>query len=145
MTKTYTPPQPNPEFERFWQAYPRKMGKGDARAAWEQTKTIRPLTADLIKAVIVQKSTDDWTKEAGRYIPYPATWLRGERWEDVAAVELSDVVNGKMWWESVSGIEAKARELGMAWDGGAETFLTFSRRVRRAAESVVNAPLQVVK
>ena len=144
MPRTYTPPQPDAEFERFWQAYPRKMGKGDARAAWEQTKTIRPLTADLIKAVVVQKSRDDWTRDAGKYIPYPASWLRGERWEDCAEVDLSGVVNGKMWWESTAGIDGKARELGLEWDNANETYQQFTARVRRVSEGKHSNGLRVV-
>jgi len=29
-----------------------------------------------------QKNSDDWTRNDGQYIPYPATWLNGQRWED---------------------------------------------------------------
>jgi len=144
MPKNFVPAAPDEQFEIFWRAYPRKKDKGDARRAWEQTKTIRPLTADLVKAVIVQKSSVDWTKEGGRYVPYPASWLRGERWEDSDEIELSGVVGGKMWFETTAGIDAKAKELGITWDDKAETYQEFSRRVRRAAESVVNAPLRVV-
>ena len=48
-----------------------------------------------------------------QFIPYPATWLRGERWEDELVVVLPDVVNEKPWHETASGIEAKGRELGL--------------------------------
>lgn len=144
MPKTFVPAAPDEQFEIFWRAYPRKKDKGDARKAWEQTKMIRPLTADLVKAVIVQKSSADWTKEGGRYVPYPASWLRGERWEDCEEIELSGVVNGKMWFETTQGVDAKARELGMAWDDQTETYQQFSRRVRAAASRPVNAALKVV-
>lgn len=144
MPKQYSPPMPDAEFDKFWQVYPRKIGKGDARAAWQQTKTIRPLTADLIKAVVVQKGTEDWTKEGGKYIPWPATYLRGERWEDVHEVELGDVFNGKMWWESVKGIEAKALELGLVWETASETFQQFTARVRRVSEGKHANGLRVV-
>ena len=33
-------------------------------------------------AIEIQKTTEDWTKEKGKFIPYPASWLRGKRWED---------------------------------------------------------------
>jgi hypothetical protein len=26
--------------------------------------------------------SEDWTKEGGQYIPYPATWLNAKGWED---------------------------------------------------------------
>ena len=28
------------------------------------------------------KKSDDWLKESGKYIPYPATWLNARGWED---------------------------------------------------------------
>ncbi|NDA64363.1 MAG: hypothetical protein EBX50_20395, partial [Chitinophagia bacterium] len=44
---------------------------------------------------------------------YPATWLRGERWEDELTIVLPDVVNEKPWHETASGIEAKGKEFGL--------------------------------
>ena len=36
----------------------------------------------MLDAVRKQKLSDDWTKENGKFIPYPATWLNGQRWLD---------------------------------------------------------------
>ena len=33
-------------------------------------------------ALAEQKKSKDWTKDGGQYIPYPATWLNGKRWQD---------------------------------------------------------------
>ncbi len=132
------------DFESWWQIYPKKRNKGDAKKAWAQTAAIRPPVSELIKAVIVACSTEDWTKAEGQYIPLPASYLRGERWEDTPEIELQGVVNGKMWWETTAGVDGKAKELGMAWDDKAETYQQFTRRVRKAAEGVVNAPLRAV-
>jgi len=69
-------------FDLFWPAYPKKKSKGDAEKAW---KTINPDTElfDKIMAGVEQaKKSTDWTKESGKYIPYPATWLRSKGWED---------------------------------------------------------------
>ncbi len=116
MGKEYVPLAADPDFEKFWAIYPRKMNKGDARKAWAQTKEIRPTTEQLLKAVIAAKAGEQWSQEGGKWIPYPASWLRGERWEDAQGIELSDVVNGKMWWETVSGINSKGQELGIRED-----------------------------
>lgn len=35
-------------------------------------------------ALKTQTQSEQWTKERGRFIPNPATWLRGRRWEDEA-------------------------------------------------------------
>ncbi len=70
---------PAPPFERFWAAYPRKIGKAAARQAFAQTHV--PLET-LLAAVGEQKRSEQWRKEGGSYIPSPATWLSQGRWED---------------------------------------------------------------
>ena len=45
----------------------------------------------LIDAIEKQKQTPDWNKENGKYIPYPATWLNGRRWED--EIEIKSIRN----------------------------------------------------
>jgi hypothetical protein len=75
-------------FDEFWKAYPRKIAKADARKAWEQTEKFRPKTEEVLKAVETAKKTEDWRKDGGKFIPYPATWLRGERWEDDYGIDL---------------------------------------------------------
>lgn len=139
MEKTYTAAENNKDFEAWWDYYPKKKSKGDARKAWDQTKKIRPPLPRLIKAVIVQRASTDWIKDEGKYIPYPATWLRDERWEDVEEVDIASVVNGKAWHETVTGIDAKAKELGMVWKPEQETYQQFAQKVKDAvaAEKVV--------
>ena len=69
-------------FDVFWQAYPRKVGKGASRKAWEKIKPDENLKNKIITAVEQQKKSKQWTKDEGQYIPHPATWLNQERWED---------------------------------------------------------------
>lgn len=69
-------------FTEFWSNYPRKKAKGDALKAW---KTLRPdavLRSRILAAVEAQRSSRDWSKQGGKFVPYPASWLRGQRWED---------------------------------------------------------------
>lgn len=66
-------------FDRFWAAYPRKVDKKKARAAFGRVKA--PVEI-LLAALERQKQTEAWTKEGGRFVPHPTTWLNGERWED---------------------------------------------------------------
>ena len=100
-------------FDEFWAIYPKKVAKADARKAWLQTKSVRPALSDLITAINQACKTEQWMKSGGSFIPYPATWLRGERWEDVHEVKLPDVVGEKPWHETATGIEAKGKELGI--------------------------------
>lgn len=81
-------PNPNPEsesntrgaaFHAFWAAYPRKVGKGDARKAFGK---VRVELGTLLSAIEAQKASQQWQREGGRYIPNPATWLNQCRWED---------------------------------------------------------------
>ena len=67
------------EFEKFWSAYPRKEGKQKARAAFEKVGVSLDI---ILEAVEQQKKTAQWRKDNGQFIPHPATWLNGKRWED---------------------------------------------------------------
>lgn len=69
-------------FERFWTAYPRKVNKTAARKAFDRLRPSDDLLATMLTAIEKQKGSDQWTKDAGQYIPHPATWLNGKRWED---------------------------------------------------------------
>lgn len=80
------------EFELFWEAYPKKRGKDAAFKAWEQRRKKRelPELSELLAALGEAKRTHDWSKEGGRYVPYPATWLNQGRWADDYAEEAQD-------------------------------------------------------
>lgn len=69
-------------FEAFWTAYPKKKSKGDARRAWEKLKPSDDLVTAIMEKLSALKKSTDWTKESGKYIPYPATWLNKEGWND---------------------------------------------------------------
>jgi uncharacterized protein YdaU (DUF1376 family) len=70
------------EFEKFWEAYPRKRGRDKAIKAWKVTAKKRPSLEKILAQLEAQKSTHDRQKEDGQYIPYPATWLNQGRWDD---------------------------------------------------------------
>lgn len=67
------------DFEKFWEAYPKKINKKDAMKAFQKVKENVDV---LVKAVNEQKNSQQWTKNGGQFIPYPATWLRGEQWQN---------------------------------------------------------------
>ena len=120
------------DFDTFWAAYPKKVAKADARKAWAQTKDIRPELTNLLTAINANCKTESWMKSGGAFIPYPATWLRGERWEDELEVKLPNVVNEKPWHETATGIELKGKELGLD-PSQFESFPHFKVAVMRAA------------
>lgn len=77
-------------FEAFWAHYPKKKSRQDAEKAWRKLKPDAALQAVIAEAVEAQARSPDWLKDAGRFIPYAATWLHGQRWTD-RPVELPQV------------------------------------------------------
>lgn len=70
------------QFEEFWCHYPRRVGRGTAEKAFDKLRPDKALFERILSAVDRQKKSEDWQRDGGRYIPYPATWLNGKRWED---------------------------------------------------------------
>lgn len=66
-------------FDLFWRAYPRRVGKADAERAWKKIAPNDDLLSRILAAIDWQVYT--WEKPF-TFTPYPATWLRGRRWED---------------------------------------------------------------
>ena len=83
------------EFETFWQAYPKKVGKDAAYRAWRAKKREKrlPTVAELVGKIDTFKATDQWQRDGGQYIPNPATWINQCRWldEEVQVQELEPV------------------------------------------------------
>jgi len=67
-------------FEQFWAAYPRKVGKGLAEAAWANADL--PQIDVILSAIRKARKSLDWQKDNGAFIPHPTTWLNQRRWED---------------------------------------------------------------
>lgn len=67
-------------FEEFWEAYPRKIGKKEARERWDKANF--PSLEFVLKAIERQKQSMQWKADNGKYIPYPSSWLNKERWND---------------------------------------------------------------
>jgi len=83
---------PPDHFDEFWQAYPRKVGKGAARKSY--AKALRITDHDTIMGALSDQRLAMEAKEA-KFIPHPSTWLNQERWEDEAEepTSSSDVGN----------------------------------------------------
>ena len=73
-------------FEEFWKAYPKRRAKADARKAWAKLAPDAELLAVILKALAWQTREEQWNRDGGQYIPLPASWLRGERYEDEPAL-----------------------------------------------------------
>jgi hypothetical protein len=83
-------------FETFYSAYPKKRKKGDAEKAF---KGVAEDVDVLLAAIAKQKKSASWLEDGGKYIPYPASWLRGKCWLDevkeqpISELSGSDLMN----------------------------------------------------
>lgn len=66
-------------FDAFWAVYPRRTAKGAARSAWPAAVK----AAGGIDVIVegARRYRDDPNREDA-FTAHPATWLRGERWDD---------------------------------------------------------------
>ena len=78
-------------FNKFWEAYPKKVKKSVAFKKWKTLKPSEKLFKDIMRALKNQKESYDWQKENGRFIPHPTTWLNQRRWEDITEAEKKEV------------------------------------------------------
>ena len=69
-------------FPKFWTLYPNKKGKAAAEKAWKKLKVTDDLFTLIAKGLAKQCASQAWLKDSGQFIPHPATWLNGKRWED---------------------------------------------------------------
>lgn len=89
------------DFDKFYAAYPKKKTPADARKAWAQTAQIRPPIEVILTAISAACESEQWRENNGKYIPYPATWLRGECWNDEQEVQIANpTVKQEAWLAS---------------------------------------------
>jgi|GEM_PF-1232070 hypothetical protein len=67
-------------FDDFWNAYPRKQAKQAAIKSWIKNKLDN--IADLIIGDVIKRKANDAQWKVKTYIPLPASYLNGERWQD---------------------------------------------------------------
>jgi hypothetical protein len=75
-------------FEEFYTAYPKKKKRPEALKAWDKLKPDAELRKRMLRAVSEQRKTPQWQKDGGQFIPYPASWLNAEGWNDSTEVQL---------------------------------------------------------
>lgn len=66
------------DFAEFYSAYPRKVGRGQARRAYATARKKTNHQAIMAGLLAFRKNLPSDAK----FIPHPATWLNGERWGD---------------------------------------------------------------
>jgi len=72
-------------FDRFWQVYPRKVDKQDARDAFARLTPDEALLATMIESIRRSTAAGLWTDV--KYVKHASTWLNGACWEDEVQCE----------------------------------------------------------
>lgn len=75
-------PEDDPKFAKFWAHYPKRVAKKDARKAWLDLNPTEAMVDRMLTTLAWQSQQPAWLKDGGAFIPYPASWLRAERWTD---------------------------------------------------------------
>lgn len=101
-------------FDLFWAAYPKKVGKKDALKAFKNAKVDSELFDKIMIAIGRARTTEQWQRDNGRYIPNPSTWLNQGRWDD----EYKEAnTNGE--YRSIAGAGGKEPTGTKPWRTGA--------------------------
>jgi len=67
-------------FEVFWSTYPRRVGKGAAKA--EFMKALKRASFETIMTGLLAQLPANLKRDDPQFIPHARTWLRQDRWGD---------------------------------------------------------------
>lgn len=102
----------SPDYERFWEIYPRRVGKKAAYAVWQQA--IREIDPGSIIAAAERYAHDPNRED--QFTAHPQTWLRQGRWEDdpLPAKKARQATGGERRMDAYAALAAKfgQREIG---------------------------------
>ncbi len=102
QNKKRIPLMSSKDFEIFWKSYPKKTNKKKAREKFLRLK--KSLLPIVLEALEKQKSSSAWKESNGQFIPYPTSWLNGERWDDdIEVLQFNDDAHGKNRRNTLSG------------------------------------------
>lgn len=69
------------EFEKFWDTYPKKVGKKKAKEVYTRLVEKDPSLSELVLSGL-RRQLPLFNRTEARFIPHPTTWLNQGRWED---------------------------------------------------------------
>ena len=112
------------EFARWWIVYPKKKGKQDACKAFHAAVNGRSNIAigdftDMLIADVQKRLRQDeaWMNGQVQYLPNPATYIRGKRWEDDITKSASQLPkdNDELYKFAI-GQGMREPHVGESWD-----------------------------
>lgn len=71
-----------PLFNSFYSIYPKKVSNRLALKAFNNVNPNKELFNTILKDIEKKKKTEQWTKDNGKFIPNPSTYLNQKKWED---------------------------------------------------------------
>jgi len=77
-------------FEQFWKAYPstpRKGGKAKCKQVWDKSYCDTQ-AEQILKHINWLKTTEQWLKLNGAFIPAPLVYLNQQRWDGAEVPEI---------------------------------------------------------
>ena len=77
-----TPLEQEEAAHKFWSCYPRKSNERQTKVEFSSIIITRRNWLDLMAGLEAWASSDEWRRDGGRWIPYPANFLRSEKWRD---------------------------------------------------------------
>ena len=87
----------NSAFNTFYSEYPRHDSKQVALLKFHKIMSEQKtdekkeeLLSKMLSAVRIQKQSEQWQREGGKFIPMPSTWLNQQRWEDEGTLAPSE-------------------------------------------------------
>jgi len=93
MLFVIAPQQFEQDFQQFWAVYPCHKARKQAEKAWQQVRASQHLPAILeaIEAQKAERAAPGWHPAW----PYPASWLRAERWTDDVVIPVRKRLDGR--------------------------------------------------
>jgi hypothetical protein len=76
----FKPSADAPKFSDFWKSYPRRVAKANAEKAWN--KAVKSGTLPQMIMEGLRRQLPYLNSKEMQFIPHPASWLNGGRWED---------------------------------------------------------------
>lgn len=67
-------------FTTFWDAYPNRIGREDAWAAWKALNPSPTIAGKILSSLDAWKKSGQWTEDGGRFIPSAAKFLAKGYW-----------------------------------------------------------------
>lgn len=88
----------DPDFDRFWEIYPRKVGKGEARKAWTKQRKIGTNPDEIIAGAKRYRDDPERLRQEPKFTKHPGPWLNAERWTDQLT---NNTIRGPIaWWDA---------------------------------------------